>query len=98
MAADIRKLVADGFIDLDSLMEGKWETIRLVAEYNGDRNSAEPHKVWVEIATCHGIVAYRWADFIDGDYYDRGGPMLNRAECVREAKAHAASEHREVGK
>ena len=98
MAANIHKLVADGHLDLDSLLEGKWDTVRVVATYNGDRNEEEPHEVCLQIAISHGITAYRWVDFVGCDYYDRGGPMLNRAECVREAKAHAASEHREVGK
>ena len=99
MAADIRKLVADGFIDLDSLMEGKWETMEWpVAEYNGDHNDIERHTVYVQWAQSHGVIAWRWVDMIDGECYDRGGIVLDVDECKREARKHAASEHREIGK
>ena len=102
MAADIRKLVADGHIDLDSLMEGRWISYVAVARYNGDRNEEETHSVRLERAEAYGITAWRWADYVFDEtgahIYDRGGPMLSRAECLREAKAYAASEHREVGK
>ena len=99
MAADIARLVADGHLDLDSLVEGKWVTMpRPIAEYNGDRNDVERHTVHVQFANAYGITAWRWVDMIDGEYYDRGGIVLDVDECKREAKKHAASEHREVGK
>ena len=97
MAANIRKLVADGFIDLDDLMAGKWDTLRTVAIYNGDRNAEEPHEVCLQMATSHGITAYRWADILEDDIYDRGWPMLSRRECVQEAKEHALQNHYEIG-
>ena len=97
MAANIRKLVDDGFLDLDTLMADRWDTIRTIATYNGDRNEKETHEVVLQIAVSHGITAYRWADFVDGEMDDLGGPMLSRRECVQAAKEHALQNHYEIG-
>mgnify|MGYP001374648349 CR=1 FL=1 len=97
MAANIRKLVADGFLDLDGLMSDRWDTVAVVAKYNGDRNSEEPHEVVLQIAISHGITAYRWADYIECEVCDMGSPMLGRRACVQEAKEYALQNHHEVG-
>ena len=97
MAANIKKLVADGFLDLDDLMDGRWDTIRTIATYNGDRNKEKPHEVCLQIAISHGITAYRWVDYIECEVCDMGSPMLGRRACVQDAKEYAKREHREVG-
>ena len=97
MAANIRKLVDDGFLDLDTLMADRWDTIAVIAKYNGDRNEDEPHEVVLQIAISHGITAYRWADFTSDELDDFGSPMLGRRACVQDAKEYAKREHREVG-
>lgn len=94
MAANIRKLVDDGFLDLDAIMADRWDTIAVIAKYNGDKE--ETHEVCLQIAISHGITAYRWADFIECEVCDLGSPMLGRRECVQEAKEYAKREHREV--
>jgi len=97
MAANIRKLVDDGFLDLDTLMEEKWDTIAVIAKYNGSRDEKEPHEVVLQIAISHGITAYRWVDYIECEVCDMGSPMLGRRACVQDAKEYAKREHREVG-
>ena len=108
MNANIKKLVADGWLDLDCLMEDKWAfasaptAANAIATYNGDRNEVELHTVHVQVATSHGITAYQWIDVVwddDGswDIFDTDGPVLSREEAVKSGEKHAKEKHREVG-
>ena len=86
MAADIEKLVADKFLDLGELMEGKWLENHTIIEQR--RKNMYTRRVIVQRAESHGIVAWRWVDCTNAAILDYGLPTLDRIGCVLVAREH----------
>jgi hypothetical protein len=89
MPADIAALVANDHLDLDAVFDGAdWRYMQHIADFRmTDGGEAHTIDVVLQVASCYGIEAFRWAD----DQGETGPVCLSRAEAVRGGRQEAKS-------
>ena len=97
LAVDLRGLIDDGHLTLDSVFErANWRAIDGIGSYVAccyGRDGDEPGTVTVllESAECYGITAYRWAEDDGGGADERGEITLDREAAVEDGESHATA-------